>query len=241
MNNKFFKLRDIEIPIIKEYTNLVDINILQELRKEFKGKALIYAIHRNNSTDLYVGSTIKPETRFYNHLLKGKDSSLRLQNAFKKYGKQNFTLYILTFVNLNYTNSKKERDLIMISLAQQGYMDLLKPIQDAKASAGRNRLGMKHTEFSKILMSQNMIGKNVGKTPINKGKILTLEEKEKLIIASKKRSKPVYIYDEHKNLITLYESLNIAYKIKKTSKSFLLNCIKKNKLFKGWIISYLSL
>ena len=72
------------------------------LRIELKDKPLIYCIHRNDTLDLYVGSTIEPEVRFYNHLISGRDSNKHLQRSFEKYGKQNFTLYILTTYIFNF-------------------------------------------------------------------------------------------------------------------------------------------
>jgi hypothetical protein len=181
-----------------KYSNLQDPKAIEQLRSELKGKPLIYAFHLNNSTGLSVGSPIEPEIRFYNHLLTGFDSNIHMQNAFIKYGLENFTLYILEFVVLPPDASREARDALMISRprgapedtppvsiikmdpplftkgdgggsphpkgrgAEQHFMDLLKPTYNFSAFAGASRRGTTHTEESKLLMSQVMMGKNVG-------------------------------------------------------------------------------
>lgn len=77
----------ITISTLKQYSNLTDKNVINLLRMELKNKPLIYCIHRNDTLDLYVGSTIEPEVRFYNHLISGRDSNKYLQRSFEKYGK----------------------------------------------------------------------------------------------------------------------------------------------------------
>src|SRR5947209_5247341 len=78
-----------------KYTNLHTSKTVQQLRSELKG--LIYFINLNDTPEGYVGSTVQPELRFYSHFVSGLSSNLHLQNAFNKYGKENFTLYILEF------------------------------------------------------------------------------------------------------------------------------------------------
>jgi len=48
----------------------------------------------------------------------------------------------------------------------------------------------------------------------------------------------VYFYDEAKNLVTVYNSLNATYKAEKANKNHLIACIKTGKLFRGWLITY---
>lgn len=72
-----------------------------------------------------------------------------------------FTLYILAWVELSSAKTEKQREEIMISYEQK-YMDLLKPTYNFSQLAGINRLGIKHSEASKELMSERMKGKNQG-------------------------------------------------------------------------------
>jgi group I intron endonuclease len=170
-----------------------------------------------------------------------------LQRSFERfpYGKQNFTLYILAWVELSTAKTEKglPREEIMISYEQK-YMDLLKPTYNFSQLAGikKGRLGIKHSEASKELMSERMKGKNIGKIPINKGIKLKDEEKRlpQLASRSKHRKKPVYFYDDYNNLVTIYDSLNATCRGENCNKTAtnLLNCIKTGKLFRGWLVCY---
>ena len=235
--NNLSRAMGINVPVVYEYSNLSDPNVISNLRADLRGLPLIYAIHRNNTTDLYIGSTVEPNIRFYNHLISGKDSNEYLQNAISKYGKDNFTLYVLHLIDLPQEASKKQKEVIMISFEQM-YFDLLNPSYNFIKKAGRNRTGILHSEESKSLMSSQMKGKNLGKVPINKGKSLSDEEKALSINASSHRSKRVYLYDEDNNLVTIYNSLNTACKQEGCSKATMSNCIRNNVLFRGWTVKY---
>lgn len=219
---------------LKTYINLQDPEMLKKIRKELRGKSVVYIFHLNDSTDSYVGQTIEPEARFFNHLYSGRDSNLHLQNSFKKHGLKNFTLYIVEIVELS---DKKQVETILTKL-EQNYMDLLEPSYNFSRFAGKSRKGVLHSEASKKLMSEAMLGKNVGKVPVNKGTKLTQEQKNQLIMASQHRYKPVYFYDEANNLVSMFSSLNAASKAEKANKNHLINCIKTGKLFRGWLITY---
>lgn len=227
----------IKLPVVYEYSNLFDPTVISNLRADLRGLPLIYAIHRNDTKDLYIGSTVEPNIRFYNHLISGKDSNKFLQNAISKYGKDNFTLYVLHLIDLPLEASRKQKEEIMISFEQM-YFDLLNPTYNFVKSAGRNRTGIFHSDESKLLMSSHMKGKNLSKSPINKGKQLSDEEKALSINASQHRIKKVYLYDEYNNLVTIYSGLNIACKEEQCSKATMSNCIKNNTLFRGWTVRY---
>lgn len=126
----------------------------------------------------------------------------------------------------------------MIS-SEQYYIDLLKPAFNFSQKAGWTRFGVLHTDESKKKMSLSCKGKNLGRAPVNKGVKLSETERLKIIMASKHRYKPVYFYDpETFELITMYESLNFTCRAEGASKTYLLNCIKTKKLFRGWLVSY---
>lgn len=251
-NNNLSLAMGIEVPVVYEYSNL-NKDVINTLRAELRGQPLIYAIHRIGTTDLYIGSTVEPNIRFYNHFISGKDSNEYLQNAFSKYGKENFTLFVLHLINLPKEASRKQKEEIMISFEQM-YFDLLNPTYNfiKRASppaggrckgasgpfAGRNRTGILHSESSKLLISENTKGKNIGKTPINKGKKLSEKEKALSINASSHRLRRVYLYDEDNNLVTIYSGLNIACNAEKCSKATMTRCIKNNESFRGWFVRY---
>lgn len=235
--NNLSRAMGIQVPVVYEYSNLSDPSVISKLRADLRGLPLIYAIHRNDTKDLYIGSTVEPNIRFYNHLISGKDSNEFLQNAISKYGKENFTLYVLHLIDLPLEASRKQKEDIMISFEQM-YFDLLNPTYNFIKSAGRNRTGISHSEESKLLMSSHMKGKNEGKSPINKGKQLSDEEKALSINASQHRLKKVYLYDEDNNLVTIYNGLNLACKQEQCSKATMSKCIKNNELFRGWTVKY---
>jgi group I intron endonuclease len=174
VHNNLAKYMGKPVSPLKTYTNLHDPEVLQQIRDELRGKPVIYVFHLNNSKNAYVGQTIQPEVRFYNHLSLGRDSNLYLQNSFKKHGLENFTLYIVQFVELPPNSSKEEVEAIMIA-AEQKFMDLLEPAYNFSKFAGKSRIGTLHSETSKQLMSERRRGKNKGKEPINKGTKLTDE------------------------------------------------------------------
>lgn len=118
---------DFNLSIEKMYFNLHNPEFITTMIKELKliNKPCIYVFHLNDSKNCYVGSTIEPHVRFKNHL-SGVDSNKYLQNAFKKYGKDNFTLYILKWVEIPLNSTKEDVTNIVIS-AEQYYIDLLQP------------------------------------------------------------------------------------------------------------------
>jgi hypothetical protein len=60
------------------------------IRFTTKGLAfgIVYGIYNTITHKIYVGSTIRPVVRFYEHLISGINSNLYLQNAITKYGLQ---------------------------------------------------------------------------------------------------------------------------------------------------------
>jgi group I intron endonuclease len=236
-NSNLLNFRGLTVPVERIFINLETPETLTLIRKELKSKPCIYAFHLNSSEDCYVGSSVEPEVRFKNHLF-GIDSNKHLQSAFRKYGRNNFTLYILKWVEFPKDLSKRGKADILIS-AEQSYMDLLKPSYNFSQVAGWSRLGVLHTEESRKKMSLNCKGKNSGKEPINKGKILTEAEKQKSILASKHRYKPVYFYDPGDyHLVAVYESLNASCRAEKANKTSFLRCVVEKRHFRGWLVTY---
>lgn len=111
----------------------------------------IYKIINIINQKLYIGSSKDVLYRKYEHFrdLKLKQHhSTTLQNAFNKYGEQNFTFEIL--------EECEKENLIE---REQYYFDTLKPEYNICQIAG-NTLGVKHNEVSKQKMSEFRKGKS---------------------------------------------------------------------------------
>ena len=182
---------------------------------------------------MYIGSTVNLWSRFYEHT-KGYNSNIYLQNAFNKYGLDNFSFIVLEFFSLpDSSEDLTDENLSLISLEQK-YLDLIDDKYNINPKAGKTRLGSKHSEETKALLSKlnglkfkdkthtkevvesirkRMMGENNPRFGIP-----VSEENKKLI--SNLFSKSVYVYnantltlirkfDKHQDLV---KSLNIAYK-----------------------------
>ena len=124
-------------------------------------EGFIYQIRNVINNGLYIGSTNSFQKRIINHKLdlkKNKHHSKYLQNAYNKYGKDNFEFIILARSPINK----------MIEL-EQWYMDTLKPkynmsiiagrvsvprTQEWKDKIGASNKGKKYTEDQKANMKQ---------------------------------------------------------------------------------------
>lgn len=74
----------------------------------------IYAIKNLINNKMYIGSTVSPKNRKYEHfrsLTKGKHHSPHLQKSYDKYGKDKFAFYILEECN---PEDRKQRELDFI-------------------------------------------------------------------------------------------------------------------------------
>jgi hypothetical protein len=105
-------------------------------------------------------------------------------------------------------------------------------------SLSSSPLGFKHSEETRLLMSINSKGKNLGNISLNKGKVLSELAKLNMKMKTLHRLKPVYFYDDMNNLVTIYESFNEARRKEKCRANKLLLCIKEGLLFKGFKVSY---
>ena len=112
--------------------------------KKYKG-SVIYAIVNKINNKLYIGSAKSFYTRFYRHLSRLKRNehhSIILQNAWNKYGEENFSFELLEIVSLD-----------EILKREQWYIDFFKPEYNICKKAG-NTLGIKHTMETRIKMSK---------------------------------------------------------------------------------------
>jgi group I intron endonuclease len=205
-----------EDPIpLRTYTNLHEESTVELLKKDLNSLSGIYAFKYNNSSKIYVGSSINLSIRTVEHL-KNRNSNIYLQNAFKKHGLKNFTLIILEILPVNISelpdSSQAEHYANLIELEQK-YLDLYINKYNINPIAGKSRAGSKHTEAIKELMSkirtENPYFLNKTHSPelIEKirirmtgsnnpmfGRVVTDENK---ILISELFSKTVYLYDAH--------------------------------------------
>lgn len=118
-------------------------------------KSGIYKIINIVNNKCYIGSSEDITNRRYHHfsLLKhNKHHSIHLQNAFNKYGKDNFIFEVLDYVS-NTNNLLKYEQL---------WINQLKPEYNICKIAGRVA-GYKHTKETKQLISEKLKGIFIGK------------------------------------------------------------------------------
>jgi hypothetical protein len=167
--------------------------------------------------------------RRLNEHLKGKSSNIPLQHAFKKHGIKSFILIVLEVYTFDYDLSVQEnRDLILAM--EQKYLDQLQPRYNISHTAGspsRGGGGVTRSEETRAKIRAAFLG-----IPLSD------EQRLKSINASRHRYKPVYFYDESKNLITMYPSLNATCRAENANKTNLLQCINTGKLFRGYLLTY---
>ena len=107
---------------------------------------------RNETQKAYIGSSIYEVDWIYDHF-KNLNSNIHLQRAFAKYGLKEFSLYILEFLPKDPNLSDVEH-LAALTQSGQKYIDLFDEKYNINPVAGKSRLGSKHSEATKELMSK---------------------------------------------------------------------------------------
>jgi group I intron endonuclease len=155
-------------------------------------KSGIYKIINIKTNKFYIGSAKSFDTRWKKHkfdLIANKHHSIHLQNAWNKYGSENFIFEIVEIVD----------DINNLIIREQYYMDLYKSFNidigyNISPTAG-SRLGCKDgkcSEETKKKISDKLSGKN---NP-NYGKTTSNEIKEKMRIAQTgKKHSPEHIHN----------------------------------------------
>lgn len=134
------------------YYNLKEKSTLNLLKKHLNLLSGIYAFIHNYTQKLYIGSSINLAIRTIDHL-KNRNSNIHLQRAFDKDGINNFSLYVLEILPKDSNLSYEEFSLKLIQLEQK-YPDLFDNKYNINPTAGKTRLGSKHSEATKELMSK---------------------------------------------------------------------------------------
>ena len=158
----------------------------------------IYKIENKINNFVYIGSTIQQINKRWNEhrlcLNKNKHHCLYLQNAWNKYGEENFLFEVI---------ETHENSELFIRNQEQMYIDKYKELNILYNTClyAESCLEKKHTEETKKKISESHKGKKVSEeTKIKisntlKEKPLTLEQKEKMAQGRKNRT----ITEKHKN------------------------------------------
>jgi len=134
------------------YHNLHENSTLVSIKNDLTKVGGIYAIVHNETQKLYVGSSINLARIIMEHL-NNTSSNIILQRAISKHGLSNFSIYILELLPTNEDLTSIELGVTLIKLEQK-HLDVFKDKYNINPNAGKTRLGAKHSEASKELMSQ---------------------------------------------------------------------------------------
>lgn len=120
----------------------------------------IYKIVCNLTEDCYIGSAKNLKTRLSRHrssLRVNKHYNRHLQNAWNKYGEENFSFEIIDVTS----------DITTLIEREQHWMDLLSPKYNIRKKAESN-LGLKHSEESKQKIKDANIGKTISEETLER-------------------------------------------------------------------------
>lgn len=137
----------------------------------------IYKIVNIITNDIYIGSAVNFRSRFKRHinaLRQKRHCNDILQNAWNKYGEENFKFEVV----------EKVLDKSKLFLCEQQYLDLLHPKYNIREKAD-NRAGFLHKNETREKISKSLKGR-VG---INKGKKFSDQWKKNISEALSKRFK----------------------------------------------------
>ena len=208
-----------------------------DIVKELKGISGVYYLINNINGHSYVGSSINLAGRMQNYLntsfLKNRsNSNMPITKALLKYGPENFSLWILEYVEVR-----------EISVRETVYITQIIPYYNV-LKVGYSSIGYKHTEETKILLSE--LGKNKTHTPETKALIARAVTGENnpfynknhsmetiVRIMEAKSAYPVYIYDSYKKLIAIIPSAKTLAKKIQSTHTTVVSYIKDQTLFRG--------
>jgi len=112
----------------------------------------IYAIVHNETQKLYIGSSMYLDRRIVDHI-NNNHSNIYLQNAIAKHGLNNFSIYILELLPTDEGLTSEELSVTLIKLEEK-YIDSFNDKYKINPQAGKTRLGAKHSEATRELMSR---------------------------------------------------------------------------------------
>ncbi len=234
-NGNYDKDKQNGLKPVKIYHNFKENT--SDIVKKLKGMSGVYYLINNVNGHSYVGSSINLASRMKNYLntsfLKSRqNSNMPITKALLKYGPENFSLWILEYAEVR-----------EISIRETIYITQIMPYYNV-LKAGYSSIGYKHTEQTKILLSE--LRNNKTHSPETKtliARALTGENnpfynknhsmETKVRIMEAKSAYPVYIYDSYKKLITIIPSAKtLADRIQSTHTT-VVSYIKDKALFRG--------
>ena len=179
---------------------------------EYEG--IIYR-YKSPSGKYYIGQTINEESRRYNFLYEKRYGGMKIDNARKKYGPENFEYAVIMKVIgdnreevISYLNQLEQFFIKQYDSIKNGYNSseggkngLLS--EETKRKMSEVRTGKKYSLESRKKMSESRKGivyseetrkkmseSRKGKIPGNKGKKMTLEQRRKMSEAKKGKPSP---------------------------------------------------
>lgn len=200
----------------------------------------IYCIENIVNSKKYIGSSIdvmKRRNRHFSELKNNKHKNIYLQNAYNKYGKENFIFYILEMVNDDKELIVKEQyyidstdDLYNINLIANSSLGL-KRSEETKTKIREANIGIKHPEWRNKIKSKSQGGDNHW----TKDKVFSDKSKEKMSKSQKElyengyknpNCKIVIQLDLDNNLVSEWESVAIASEALKINRIAIANCAR---------------
>ena len=123
---------------------------------------LIYKITNKINNKIYIGQTkLSLEKRFYYHIydsLKSQDVNIKLHNAIRKYGVENFNIALLEQCESKTQLDERERYWIKTLNAQDPLVGYNMTSGGEGGSGGPHFLNHRHSEKTKQMMSENRRG-----------------------------------------------------------------------------------
>lgn len=101
---------------------------------------------------IYIGSYMNLARIILDHI-NNQSSNLLLQRAINKYGLNKFSVYILELLPTDENLTSEELGVTLIKMEQK-HLDSFNDKYNINPKAGKTRLGAKHSEATKELMSK---------------------------------------------------------------------------------------
>ena len=98
------------------YMHLTNAKVVNLLRYRYDNKGVVYGIRSRLTGQIYIGHTVDPKVRFYNHFIKGdhSQSNSNLQLAIDRYGLHNFYAYIYAVISIDSMPMAQSKDKLRI-------------------------------------------------------------------------------------------------------------------------------
>ena len=231
-----------QIKPIKTYDNFKERSLL--LKKDLRNKSGVYCLVNLIHGKYYIGSSINLSARMGNYLntayLKNrKNNNMPIIQALLKYGQNNFALLIVEYVEMKDLAIRESyfisTFLPYYNVLKQGYSSIgFKHTEETKILLSDLAKTRQHSKETKALITQALVGEN---NPFY-NKNHSFDSKLRMIEA--KSNYPVYIYDSFKTLLVIFPSVKTIAKLINSNHSTIVSYIKNNNLFRGeWYLSNL--